>query len=208
MEKIIILVIKFSLVLVPAVTIFGQTERKSPKISKTVSQKKVSVPFCSENSDKLYDRQKVLEQLADNLNRSIPSYSKIFDQGFGVENGRGNFFFVYDITDTSNRSDAQATCIDFKNNHIYHFAPYRISFSYSHILILEDGKLKIFKSIDCWNKGNHLEDVISYVSKKLENNTNKNEIIERVKNYRKYGRYFYEDKPPLSCKGYEIGNEM
>lgn len=207
MEK-IILVSKYSLILILVINGFGQAVKNSSKISKTVSQKKASVLACSENSDKLYNRQKVLEQLASILNRSVPSYARIFGQGFGVENGRGSFFFVYDLTDPSNRSDAKASCIDFKNDHIYHFAAFDFNFSYSHILILENGKLKVFKSIDCWNKGDKLEDVISYVSKKLENNTNKNEIIERVKNYRKYGRYFYEDEPLMPCKGYETNNEM
>ena len=205
--KKIILVSRYSLILILIINGFGQTERKSSEKSKIVSQKKESISTCSKNSDKLYNRQKVLEQLAGILNESVSAYAKIFKQGFAVENERGNSFFIYDLTESSNSSDSRVKCIDFRNNHIYHFAPYRISFSYSHILILEDGKLKVFKSINCWNKGDKLEDVISYVSKKLENNTDKDEIIERVKNYRKYGRYFYEDEPPMSCKGYETNNK-
>jgi hypothetical protein len=187
-------------------TSFSLAQKKEENKSGSLESKQTTEK-CSENSDALYNRQKVLEQLADILNKSIPSYAKIFRHRFAEENGRGNFFFVYDLTDPSNVSDSTAKCIDFKNNHIYHFSPYWLNFSYSHILILEDGKLKVFKSIDCWGKGDKLEDVISYASKKLENNKDKDEIIERVKNYRKYGRYFEEDKAPMSCKGYEINDK-
>ncbi len=189
MRTIIITVGMFSLVLMLLSTGFGQARKES-------SEKLKIAP-----------RQKVLEQLADILNESVPEYVKVGNPRFAVKNERGNLFFVYDLTDPSNKSSLTTTCMDFKNNHIYHFSPLEYNFSYSHILILEDGKLKVFKSIDCWNKGDKLEDVICYVSKKLENNKDKGEIIERVKNFRKYGKYFQLDSPMIPCKGYETNDK-
>lgn len=202
MKTIIIIVGKFSLVLMLLITGFGQVRKEISEGVKISPQQKDIIPTCSESPDKLYNRLKVLEQLADILNESVPEYVKVGNPRFAVKNERGNLFFVYDLTDPSNNPSLTA-CIDFKNNHIYHFAPLEFNFSYSHILILEDGKLKVFRSIDCWNRGDKLEDVISYVSKKLENNKNKDEIIERVKNFRKYGKYFQLDSPIIPCQGYE-----
>lgn len=187
-------------------TSFSLAQKKAENKSGSLESKQ-TIEKCSENPDALYNRQKVLEQLADILNKSVPEYAEIFKQRFAAENERGNFFFVYDLTAPSNNPSLTA-CIDFKKNHIYHFAPIWFNFSYSHILILEDGKLKVFNSIDCWNKGGYkLEEVISYVSQKLENNKDKDEILERVKNYRKYGFYFYEDEPLIPCKGYKTNNK-
>jgi hypothetical protein len=202
MKEIIIVVTRYCLVLILLTPSFGQVKRESSEKPKIASQQKKTISNCSENPDKLYNRQKLFEKLADILNESVPEYAKVFKQRFAVENERGNSFFVYDLTDPSNNPSMTA-CIDFKNNHIYHFAPQEFNFSFSHILILEDGKLKVFRSIDCWNRGDKLEDVISYVSKKLENNKDKDEIIERIKNFRKYGFYFYEDELLIPCKGYE-----
>ena len=58
---------------------------------------------------------------------------------------------------------------------------------------MENGKLKIFKSINCKDRGDKLEEVIAYLNQKLANDKNKDEILERVKNYKKYGKYFKMD---------------
>ena len=202
MKTITIVVSKFSLVLMLIITAFGQVRKENSEEAKIYPQQKDIISACSENSDKLYNRQKVLEKLADILNESVPEFVKVGNPRFAVKNERGNLFFVYDLTDPSNKSSLTA-CIDFKNNHIYHFAPLEYNFSFSHILILEDGKLKVFKSINCLDRGDKLEDVISYLNQKLKNETDKDEIIERVKNFRKYGKYFHLDAPMIPCEGYE-----
>lgn len=207
MSKILIVFIRYSLLLILFSAGFGQVRKEVFKEIKISPQQKDNVPACSENLDKLYNREKVLEQLANILNRSVPEFAEVVNKPFAVKNERGNFFFVYDLTDPLNKSSLTTTCIDLINNHIYHFAPIEYNFSFSHIVILEDGSLKVFKSIDCWNRGDKLENVISYVSRKLEGKTDKDKIIERIKNFRKYGMYFYEDTPLMPCKGYEVNNK-
>jgi hypothetical protein len=107
-------------------------------------------------------------------------------------------FFAYDLTDTSNKGTS-LNCVDFKNNHVYHVAPHYIPFSFSHIVILEDGNLKVFKSINCQNSKDSLEDIVTYLSQKLKGDKEKDEIIRRVKDYRKYGLFKTTDDTVVRC---------
>jgi hypothetical protein len=141
------------------------------------------------NEDNLYSRIGILRKFGDlienqklkNLKRNYLAYS--------FEESRVAGFFIYDLTDPSNRQTSLLERVEFKNNHIYHFADIDLPFSFSNIVILEDGELKIFKAINCKGKGDSLEEIIAYLNKKLKNDKNKDEIIERVKNYREYGVY-------------------
>lgn len=147
---------------------------------------------CSVNSDKLYNRKKIIKTLGEILNKSIPE--NVWGKYGIAENGDSPAgFFIYDLTDPSNKVINSTECIEFKNNHMYHFAPFDYAFSLSHIVILENGKLKLFKSVNCKDRGDRLEDVIAYINQRLVNDKNKAEILERVKNYRKYGKYFNMD---------------
>lgn len=154
---------------------------------------------CSENSDSLYNRQKILEQLAEILNISVFGTEK-GDFVFEVKNERPSRFTVYDLTQPPNRGTSLSKCINFLNNHIYHFSPIQKRYSFSHIVVLEDGNLKVFRSINCQGKGDSLKDVISYLKEKLEEDKSKDEILNRVKNYRKYGTYTTVDTPNLECE--------
>lgn len=143
-----------------------------------------------ENSDKLYDRWKVLNRLSGVLLSSVSE--KVQEQlswRFFTEESRANGFFVYDLTEPSNKQTSLLERVEFKNNHVYHFAFIDLPFSFSNIAVLEDGKLKIFKAINCEGKGSSLQDVVGYLNEKLKNDKNKDEIIKRVKNYREYGVY-------------------
>jgi hypothetical protein len=157
---------------------------------------------CSENRDRLYVRQNVLEQFANILNTSIPEFEKMTGFKFYVDNERAGAFGVYDLTDlTDVDSTATDNCIEFIDKHIYHVVPFLNDYSFSHIIILENGNLKVFRSINCMDRGDKLEDVIEYLNLKLANDEDKNEIIERVKNYRKYGKYIRMDNfSRLNCK--------
>jgi mannitol/fructose-specific phosphotransferase system IIA component (Ntr-type) len=150
--------------------------------------------FCEnekivENPDKAYNREEIINQFASILFDSAPGYKKYFLPRFIVEDERAIGFFIYDLTDPSNKQTSLTERVNFYNNHIYHFAFIDEPFSFSHIAILEDGKLKIFNLINCKNKGESLKDVLSHLKLKLKNDKNKNEILKRVKNYRKYGVY-------------------
>ena len=162
---------------------------------------------CSANSDSLYNRKKVIKSLAKILSKSIPERKRTYGTGYGITESENSpaGFFIYDLTDTSNRDITSTGCIEFRENHIYHFAPFDYAFSLSHIVILENGNLKVFKSINCKDRGDKLEDVIAYLNKKLANDKNKDEILERVENYKQYGKYFKMDNySTLVCR--EISN--
>ena len=118
---------------------------------------------------------------------------------FDVKDERPLKFTIFDLTEISNKGTSLSDCVKLKNNHVYHFAPIQKRYSFSHIVILEDGVAKVFRSINCKNKGDSLEDVISYLSQKLKDNSDKQKILDRVKNYRKYGIYTTVDTPYLEC---------
>jgi len=153
---------------------------------------------CPANPDCLYDRKRILERLANVLNASAPGFRKYEDTGFYVEHDRPQHFFVFDLTDPSNKSTPSSGCINFLNNHVYHFAARYIPFSLSHVALLEAGRVKIFKAINCENSKDSLEGVIKYVEGRLNLN-DKDEIIKRVKDYRKYGEYFTVDDSVIRC---------
>jgi hypothetical protein len=146
-----------------------------------------SAQECEKNPDDLYNRETVLEELAKTLNESIPEYRKIYSE-FRAEQQRAVLFFVHDLTDPTNKQTNLKECVNFVNDHVYHVSPLSYMYSFSHIVVLENGKLKIFKSLNCLV--DKLEDVVKYLNTKLADDKNKDVIIERVKNYRKFGKYY------------------
>ena len=144
---------------------------------------------CKPNPDPLYVRSRVLDDLAAILNKSIPEYSVGFKEGFHSSHERGIGFFVWDLTNPTNTDVHFHDCIDFINGHVYHVAPSDAYYSLSHIVILEEGKLKVFRSVNCPSRGDRIEDAIEYVSAKLSHDKQRDEIVDRVRNYRKYGSY-------------------
>ena len=161
---------------------------------------------CSGNSDIAYNRQSVLKQLAKTLNETATSYynaryvKKKEVTVANVNKERPVGFFVYDLIDVSNEGLPLGKCVEFKNNHIYHFALIHIPYSFSHLAILEGGNLKVFKAINCSNSKDNIEDVIKYLNPKLKDLDGKEEIINRVKLYRNYGIYNTVDDPYLRCQ--------
>jgi hypothetical protein len=161
------------------------------------------VAKCSANPDPTYDRQRVLEQLAAVLNDSVPEHRKVEREGFRVRDQKGLGFFVYDLTDTSNKGTPLYDCVNFLNRHVYHFAAIDLYDSYSHLAFLEDGRMKVFKSVNCRERGgDDIEDVVNYLDRALRDDENKHEVISRVRDYRKYGLYVGIDpQSALRCKG-------
>ncbi|HXQ38490.1 MAG TPA: hypothetical protein VN843_31105, partial [Anaerolineales bacterium] len=96
---------------------------------------------CAENPDALYNRQRILGQLAEALNTSVFGARKERFV-FTVENERPRGFTIYDLTEPGNKGLPLSKCIDFLNHHVYHFSPIEKRYSFSHIVILEDGNLK------------------------------------------------------------------
>lgn len=158
---------------------------------------------CPANPDALYNREQVLKKFADILNASIPEYQRIEKAKFSIRNESGIGFFIYDLSDPSNRAASFKDCVNFMDGHIYHFAPIIRNYSFSHIAVLENKKIKIFRSINCKNRGDSLTSVITYLSPKLADNNDSKAIMDRVKNYRKYGVYMNDDDSSLFCKEIE-----
>ena len=161
---------------------------------------------CPDNPDSFYDRRSVLANLADVLNASAPGFKKYEDKGFYVQNERPQNFFVFDLTDPTNKATPSSGCINFLRNHIYHFAARYTPFSLSHVAILDGGQLKLFKAINCENSKDSVDDVIKYAETRL-NLEDRNEVIQRVRDYRRYGEYFTVDDVTVRCNQVSNTNE-
>jgi hypothetical protein len=136
------------------------------------------------NADKLYSRRTILYRFMEALGyfeRNYPNYRIEADRAVG--------FFVSDLTEPSNKQTSLLERIDFKDGHIYYFADIDLPFSFSNIAILEDGHIRIFRNINCEGKGDRIEELISYLNDKLKHDKNKDEIIQRIISYRRFGVY-------------------
>ena len=155
--------------------------------------------------DSSYQKRIVLDTIANFLNKSIPDYKQINKIGFYVsEENRCGGFFVYDLTDTLNNSILNRDSFTFKNNHVYHFASTSMPWSISNILILENGRMKIFKAINCEDKGDKVSDVLDYVLNKPSLQSGDKGIVDRIKKFHSYGRYIRTDvHSSLNCDYYK-----
>jgi hypothetical protein len=154
---------------------------------------------CPQNADPLYQRKRMFAYLARMLEESVPEYKRVFPAGFGTVGDRPRAFFVYDLSDPLNNKTNSWSCVQLANHHVYHVAPVEAGFSFSHIVVLEGGKFKVFKSLNCRNRGDSLESVLTYLDKTLENNKDKQDILNRVKKYREFGVYSSIDNDTPSC---------
>jgi hypothetical protein len=192
-------------ILVLSSNVYSQVKSEKTPLTKLRSEEMNKK--CEPNSDTRYDRVEVLKKLGNTLNKTAIDYHNAIysikktskNPKFVNNNERPIGFFVFDLTDTSNKGTPLGECMEFKNNHIYHFALINIPFSFSHIVVLENGNLKIFKAVNC-KDGDSLEDVISYLNQMLKDTGNKNEILNRVRNYREYGIYSTVDDDSLRCQ--------
>jgi hypothetical protein len=183
-----------TLILILSLEIVAQTTPEREKQSGMV------VPPCPANPDSRYDRINVLSDIAGILNDSIPEYKKIYPSGFGVFRERPRGFFAYDLSDASATLVGSWECVKFVNRHVYHVSPIDVAFSFSHIVILEEGRLKTFKSLNCQNRGDSIGDVISYLKSTLKDDANKSGTIDRVKRCRSFGKYLVVvDDSELRC---------
>lgn len=190
--------------LIGAIVLFGTFfSPHAQQRSKATTGTPKAVRRCNPNPDSLYDRSRVLDELAEILNKSIPEYSNAVGRGFYSDNERGIGFFVVDLTNPSNRDLKLQDCVNFISGHVYHVAPPDLHYSLSHIVILEDGKLKVFRSVNCPSRGDRLEDAINYISAKLSHARQRDEIIDRLRQYRKYGEYGSLHHAASICKELE-----
>jgi hypothetical protein len=169
--------------------------------SKTEEENKISNCCINTIVDGKYNRKKVFNKFANTLNLLVPGWG-IDKKGFYVSKECQLIgAFIWDITDTLNKETSLNECISLKEGHIYHFAPMRKTYSFSNIAILKDGRIKVFKAINCPEKGDKLENVIQFITDSLSTTTDKAELIIRLKNYRKYGAYLRVDaQTEFKCK--------
>lgn len=78
-----------------------------------------------------------------------------------------------------------------------------LPYSFSHILFLDNGQLKVFRSVNCAG-GDRVEDVLSYLKANLPDNDQKSETLAQVQAYRDHGVYVTIDDRTVRCS--EIGN--
>lgn len=155
----------------------------------------VFLSCANTQNSKLYNKEKVLSELNTILNSSVPEYKSITENGFSnTSEGVTIGYTVRDLTDTTNVNkrtpDDKGDGIKFIENHFYHFVPVIMPMSYSHIAYLEDGNIKVFKSINCTDIGDDFDDFIAFAKTKL---IEKEDVLENLKNYRKFGEYLVED---------------
>lgn len=139
-----------------------------------------------------------LKAMADLLNKEAPQFKSRYDpKGFYVEDGRPVNFFVYDLVDPSANSYPATHPVKLKNEGIYHFAPVQFEFSFSHIAVIKDRKMKVFSYLNCDNSRDKIADVIDYVTKNFSYDES---VIDRITSYRFYGHFTKaEDRYELEC---------
>lgn len=171
----------------------------SNKITKTPRLYKNNSNYIS---DSLYNNEELLNKFAKILNDSLEVHRDRTQAICRVENGIPKFFFVYDLVDTMNNTIDNGK-IAFINKHIYHFSTISMAFSYSNICVINDNDIVIFKNVNCSDSEDTIEKVISYVNNMLQNDKDKEAIINRLVSYRNYSRFIKMDnytRPPDGCK--------
>ncbi len=161
---------------------------------------KVSNRCCDTPDDNGYNKREILFQFGNILSELVPSYRRLDGRGFYAEGEcQLSGAFIIDLSDTTNRETTPDECIKFLDGHVYHFAPIRNNNSYSNIAVLAGGNVKLFKAINCPEKGDKLNDVIDFV-RRLEA-MNDNILLNRIRSYRKYGVYLkIDEQSEFRCK--------
>jgi hypothetical protein len=124
-----------------------------------------------------------LKQCEEFLRREIPSYS--FSNDRGAPMGYG----IADLTDPHNVSgDVMVNTtgfIKFIVGHFYYLTPVLPHISHSFIIYVRaDGRLKIFKYLNCPKKGDSLTAVVKFAKRRLRGSSDIDGILSRIRNYR------------------------
>ncbi len=146
-----------------------------------------------------------LEKFAATLHSSIRKAGQKFYPGFFVERGLANGFFVYDLTDPTNKQTSLLESVSLLKGHVYHFAAIDLPWSFSFIAVAGESEsdTKIFRAINCKSRGDKLSDVLDDLSTNLPDTAEKKNILDRVKNYRSYGVYAaFDGRSEPRCNDY------
>ncbi|AZA77002.1 hypothetical protein EG347_05500 [Chryseobacterium sp. G0186] len=83
------------------------------------------------------------------------------------------------------------------NDGVYAFYIKDIRYSFIHIYIKSNGKIKIFESINCPNDNLKMNQAIAYIKDNFENKGN---IVDNISNYSNYIQYYKVDpQSKLNC---------
>ncbi len=147
--------------------------------------------FSGSSCDSEQSSSEYLDQMSQILNNAIPSYKEVYNsKGFYLENGIPKNFFVYNLVDTTINSYPAKTSIQIGKEGVFHFSPVRYEISFSHIAVIKNGEMKVFGFLNCEGKGDDIDQVINYVSELFDYDEM---VLNRIRNYRKYGMYFQMD---------------
>ncbi len=135
--------------------------------------------------------ESLLSEMANKLNNNIPEFKEQFDpKGFYIRKDKPVNFFVYDLIDTTANEYPNTQRITPKDNGIYHFAPVRFRYAFSHIGVIIDSEMKVFSFINCNDQGHSLNEVIAFVRDKQRFS---DRDIDNLINYRHFGKYYATD---------------
>lgn len=148
---------------------------------------------CVNNVDQRYERFRLLRLLEETLEKSVPAYKQFPHDGF----------FVFDLVDLGNyfipsQFAKSRLCVDFVEGHIYHFAPISLINSESHFAILSNGKVELFRSVNC-SDGDTLDSIRSRIERLDIGTKQKRKVLDRLLNYRKFGFYVGIDEKKVAC---------
>lgn len=163
-------------------------------------------PLPPRNPDPALERRDILLKLRDSLARiATEAIEKRFPV-ISVEGDQAIGFFVYDLSEPSNRQTSLTEYVDFKEGHVYHFAYIDLPYSFSNIAVIKEGKLKLFRAINCSGSGDSVNDVVKYLKRFGKNNGN-SDLVERVRSYRQYGVYAeFDGRSAPQCSEFRSRN--
>lgn len=136
---------------------------------------------------------KIESFLNENISVDTSFHAKLFSH---TSDGTLIGYSIYDLTDTTNidnkMPDNNGPKINITQGHFYHVSPISYSESFSSIFYLQKDDFKIFRFVNCPNKGDKIDDVLKFASRVAEHNKT-NDLITNIRNYRKHGHYTYDD---------------
>jgi len=151
----------------------------------------IQTQSCLPNRDTMYNRRIILNRIALTLTESIPEYTeKVDSSGFYVsKDERTPNFTVKDLTDSLNVG-WNFECIDFINKHTYIVFPRPSAWNFIHVFYLQDGNLIYFRSINCDDRGDSLEDATNFLKREIKDSRSRKRITKRISQLCKHSREY------------------
>ncbi len=124
------------------------------------------------------------------------------NEGYGL--GGQGFYFIWDLTDPSNKLTAPGACISFKEGHFYHFSRSYYAASFSHIARLRGGEIEFVDSVNCPSGQAGYVKLLETVA---NDKSVSRKVLKRLKQYRKFGIYSRTDFETVACRRHSYNSE-